>query len=256
LQSLSWSDLQHFQCSLISASEGIYRCTWGSLATEELKIPGSKTYGRWLPRQTSLSDAHQAKMPTVQWVMVRQANSAQVYLHSHPRSIIVQSWMEGAEVIKLHLTQAIRLISLTFTSCYSIVGTWGLNKVPPDRPLLGLSYRTLPGNTSTLYLFHVVRGRPQSLDPLESNVNAVLPSTVGSILSKWPSHSHLLLLKMVPIVSCPMACGILALKILLGQNTCMILLRHGVEGNKSAVIDLLSHPPAIRSIQNNSTLLL
>lgn len=239
----------NFQDSLISASGRIYRCTWGSLATEELKIPGSRTYARWLRRQTSLSDAHQAKMPTVQWVMIRQANSAQVYLHSHPWSIIAQSWMEGAEVIKLHLTQAIRLTSLTFTSCYSIVGTWGLNKVPSDRPLLSLSYHTLPKNTSTLHLFHVVHGRPQSLDPLESNINAVLPSTVGSILSKWPSHSHLLLLRMVRIVSCPMACGILVLKILLGQNTSMILLRHGVEGNKSAVIDLLSHPPATWSIQ-------
>lgn len=53
------------------------------------------------------------------------------------------------------------------------------------------------------------------------------------------SHSHLLLLKLVPIVSSPMACSILALKILLGQNTSMILIRHGVEGSKSAVIDLL-----------------
>lgn len=59
---------------------------------------------------------------------------------------------------------------------------------------------------------------------------------------------------MVPvIVSCPVACGIMALKILLGHTAPDTQHMHdspttgGVERSKAAVI-LLSHPLALRSV--------
>ena len=64
--------------------------------------------------------------------------------------------------------------------------------------------------------------------PSKYQQSSSLPVPFSSLFSTWPSHFHLLLLKTVAVVSCPVVCNILSLEILLRQNTRMILLRQVV----------------------------